>query len=404
MADESRLPGCIEEAIGERPSEQFVSILPSSGPTTRPSMPSLAAAEPCCSRGDATDTSFDINVLVQVLQMLSATTARPEGIEALAADIVCELDRVLAAPRAGQETAATATKMNDEDDTSSELSAELASLDDEEIVRVWRVERKFAMPFILCNNDTLLKALVGEQAADYLFDALRRLFVGRLFLALWIIGGLLAELCLFGVLPKRAAWAGWIGLPHIVLQGLLMHRTILKVLIKSFETWYLFAMALLWCILSFDVLRWDERCILIMLIFLSFAMTVFTDALHRQSVGRFSFVAIGLGVVFQLLWIACTHFGWYADLQGKQMEFGLPDVGSLSSSSVLLGNQRLVVVAAFFTRNLYSALRWPNRYVMLKAPMISEKVKVRALREELNTQRRLSKIRSASTVLRGVRG
>ena len=140
--------------------------------------------------------------------------------------------------------------------------------------------RHYVVPF-----DTLASKLFGMRAAKWIASnyAVYK-WPWRVFLfALMGTASTLSILILIGVVQPWVSWLCFSGIVFTLLTDNNFSLSTAKLLLKTFEPLVRIGLSFILMFLLFDVVGWDERCPIAVIIFLGMQYAYFTDALVRES-------------------------------------------------------------------------------------------------------------------------
>ena len=256
--------------------------------------------------------------------------------------------------------------------------ADLSGLHANDKVRVVHAEFMGAM-VLDARKDTLAAGLFGRGFSDGWFAAQRSLLLNPLFAVLWLAAHIVPMLALCGVLPKSAVWMSLAGFPALIQLLMFSNRHILRRLATDYEVVYLLLLVIAWAITAADVFFYDERTVYVAFAACSFANTIFVDAQHHN-IAKFMAFGLVVGIVVETLLMLFMHFSIFEDLNTRTVALGsmlgLSDDMSMTVNTVMFANRSMLILLAFFIKNLVAYVRHPKCYVLLKARLKREKMSV----------------------------
>ena len=289
--------------------------------------------------------------------------------------------------------------------------------DDE--VRVIHAEEAFRGAMVLdARNDTVIAALCGPKAASWCFLWFYRyLHLDAVSVVLWLVAHIVTVLSLCGVLPKVAVWVSLAGWGAIAQNALYWNRHILRKLATNFEVWYLLFLDTAWAVAVADAFGYDERLVWVVFLWASIVLIILFDAAPAMT-RRLIAIGLAFGCGLFIFIMAAMHVGMFVDLKVRTVAVGSmlgivskagdgdnADAASaqmtMTLNNVFFANQRLLIMWVFFVKNMVIYFRHPNCFVMVKARVKQEKMKVAAVAALLPPGRRLSVMPTVSALHSG---
>jgi hypothetical protein len=257
------------------------------------------------------------------------------------------------------------------------------NLQDDDLVRVMMVEQDFMGFVTMSSSDTLVATLFGKSKGDWVFAVIKH--TGLLFLHMWVVGLILALLCMFEVVPS---WVGYIafsmGIPCFLSCWALCspHRALW--LACSFEAWYLATLSSTAFAFAMYIFEHDGR-ILALLYFWSFTtIAIFFDAGH-VSFAKYAKYYFACAIGFYVTFVVSLYLGGFPSVDNRDLHpafFGV----NVRFNVITFIIEKCVVVLVFLCKNFYSTIVHPGRYVSVTAQIKHEKMRVEELRRILQNR------------------
>ncbi len=274
----------------------------------------------------------------------------------------------------------TESSQHDKEDQKREIAlTELnaLSLGDDDLVRVMMVEQDF-MGFVIMNSsDTLVSKLFGKSKGEWVFVRIKK--TGHSFLQLVATAIVLSTLCLFAVVPD---WVGYISfsisVPFILSSWALCNPHRVVWLALTFEIWYLATLSTTAMAFAIYIFEHDGRILSLLCVWLCTISALFFDASHVSS-AKYTKLYFVFGIGWYLTFVVSLHLGGFPSVNYRDLGPSLFGV-KVSFNVAALVVDKLVIVVLFLCKHLCNAIMHPGRYVILKARIKHEKMKVVELR------------------------
>jgi hypothetical protein len=257
------------------------------------------------------------------------------------------------------------------------------SLGDDDLVRVMMVEQAFMGFVIMDSSDTLVSKLFGKSKGDWVFARIKK--TGQLFLQLWVAAVILTTLCLFAVVPD---WVGYISfsisIPFILSSWALCHPHRLVLLAPTFEIWYLATLSTTAIAFAIYIFEHDGRILSLLCMWLCTTSALFFDAAHVSST-KYAKLYFVFGIGWYLTFVFSLHLGVFPSVNNCDLSpsfFGV----KVNFNVAALVIDKLVIVVLFFCKHVCNAILRPGSYVILKARIKHEKMRVMELRKILQNK------------------
>jgi hypothetical protein len=251
------------------------------------------------------------------------------------------------------------------------------SLGDDDLVRVMMVEQDFMGFVIIDASDTLVSKLFGKSKGDWVFARIKK--TGHLFLQLWVAALILSTLGLFAVVPD---WVGYISfsisIPFFLSFWALCNPHRVVWLGLTFEIWYLATLSTTAIAFAIYIFEHDGCIFSLIFIWLCTIPALFFDAAH-VSLAKYAKFYFVFAIGWYLTFIVSLHLGGFPSMNNRDLSPSLFGV-KVNFNVAALVTDKLVIVVLFFCKNVCNAIIHPGSYVILKARLKHEKMRVVELR------------------------
>jgi hypothetical protein len=169
----------------------------------------------------------------------------------------------------------------------------------------------------------------------------------------------------------------------------------------TFEIWYLATLSTTAMAFALYIFEHDGRILSLLSMWLCTISSLFFDAAHVSSVkyAKFYFV---WGIGWYLTFVVSLHLGGFPSVNTSDLSPSLFGV-KVSFNVAALVIDKLVVVILFLCKHACNAIMRPGSYVILKARIKHEKMRVvelrRVLQNKVGSMSRLSRLNVSTSVM-----
>ena len=179
-----------------------------------------------------------------------------------------------------------------------------------------------------------------------------------LFNAAALLISYIAYLSLFGVLPPLYSLLIFLSLFITVVQNYLSYNwTLVNLVLAKFETWFLLANILVYCISMIVLLQNDKRMWLFILNLMYFPTFVLNDTFTDEAQRKGTAVGYGLGMIILLLQYFGLVLNWYKlDLENTPSFY----IGEIHWKTITFASSCLQAIIILLAKFLVNAIRNPG--------------------------------------------
>jgi hypothetical protein len=187
------------------------------------------------------------------------------------------------------------------------------------------------------------------------------------------------SLCLFAVVPD---WVGYISfaisIPLFLSFWALYNSNRVVWLVLIFELWYLATLSTTAMDFAIYIFEHDGRILGLIFIWLFAISALFFDGAH-VSLAKYAKFYFVFGIGWYLAFVVGLHLGGFSSVNNCNLSPSLFGV-KVSFNVTALVIDKLVVVIIFLFKHVFNGIMRPGSYVILKARINHEKMRVVELR------------------------
>ena len=209
----------------------------------------------------------------------------------------------------------------------------------------------------------------GEATLDFFLYSKNTNNASRILFYCFCLGHILGTSSLFKIIsPEIGAIGSLFTFPNVFVNVCLPLITdILKLLFQKFDSWYMIY-NVLGATIGLCLLLQDLRMIYVIVIGFIGNAIIFMDALPSGLRRITQINGLGFTIIILVIVQIGLYYNWF---QVENVEYNLGAIKMTASGFAATCNTNVLV---YFVKNFVSALLHPERLVVIKAPVVTEKV------------------------------